>query len=164
MFFWNRFFCNVTWNSLKTPTANIFNLYFTREYLGFGNLVLVTLLCSRGNLLTASSAPVKNSCPQTHTHTHTQNHTVSCPIMQLSTPVGAGTKEYLSLFVLHLGRAYLRPDCSSLNSVERGWVQSARIACAFLVALVLYSDPCNGVQPLLILSRERPKPANIGKC
>ncbi len=40
------------------------------------------------------------------------------------------TNEVLSLFVLHLGRLYPRPDGGNLNSTAKGWLGSARIDSA----------------------------------
>jgi len=43
-------------------------------------------------------------------------------LKHFSKAVEVETNEYLSLFVLHLGRKYLQPDGSRLYSLHRGWV------------------------------------------
>lgn len=45
-----------------------------------------------------------------------------------------GTNDFLRLLVPPPGSAYLCPDGNSLYAAKRGWVQSAEIARAVLVA------------------------------
>lgn len=59
---------------------------------------------------------------------------------------------FFSLFVLHLGRVYLRPKGNLLYSANRGWVQSKTMACAFLAALALYkSESSFSPTPVILL-------------
>ena len=106
---------NKTWIMLTCTAIFLLSLLTRIEKLGVLKNLLVSLLSLWGNFQFPAVFQLKIHA-----------HTASCPTMLLSTLVVTGTKEFFSLLVLHLGRACVWPDGSSLNSAERQWVQSAK--------------------------------------